>query len=668
MPSVKSSVELAINTTGNAISGVANLNANFQRTFNSLDNINNSVKIINGNLATLPQPTKIFAQNAINATVGINALLGVVQKVAPAIMNAANAANVLEANINKAALSNLNFVKTSPLGYGNLEQNVTRFGNEAISAAMKAGDGIENVLNSVSALSKSGLSQTVSFSVYSDISNFAKGFQTSTEQITNLYGGLNQLKGVDVSNLDTMKNAMNGINFAMNASKITIDEYANMLKNNAPQFNAFGFGVNDINKMILHLADSGFSGNNIIQNIEQINKAMIKAQKTGKSVELNGEALLAYNHLLNSTQSNIEQINKNLRLAQANDYIGKIAAQISKTNSDRIGVLFNRIKAVGAVFLAVFVPIVAFALDIIEPFFNLAVNLFKPVKWLLGLISENFEMLIPALATIVALVAPFALPFILVVAAVRLIAGFVEEINKMIDEGNALGYILAGIFGTAAVAAGVILARQVLSNGAAFISNALAGIKNMLETNYLGLLIKQNAMLLARIGLIALAGSLVAMGVYGLIEAIKAGDVFTGVLSGIALILGVIMIIMLAMGVINPFAWIGVVIAGVVALVALFNRLRGKATPPNATLDAPDLPENPLDKYLKGFGLKMPNMPNMPDLSENSNSRANSTVASGGSSKITIHEIRIFLDRNLSAVANSGERSSGGLLTLNVKD
>jgi len=105
---------------------VANLNANFQRTFNSLDGINNSVKIIHGNIENLTIPTKSFSEKTFTVAAGINHLLEVAGKVAPVIMNAANAANVLEANINKAALSNMWLVQGFDGGYNNLSQNVTR--------------------------------------------------------------------------------------------------------------------------------------------------------------------------------------------------------------------------------------------------------------------------------------------------------------------------------------------------------------------------------------------------------------------------------------------------------------------------------------------------------------------------------------------------------------
>ena len=605
MSAVKTSLDLAINAAGNAFSAVANLNNNFDRTFNILGGVENKIDAVSSQLTASAQINPF--EKIGTGFFLLNSALEVVTKIAPAIMSAANAANVLEANINKAALSNMRLVQGLDGGYNNLSQNVTKFGNDAMKAAIKAGDGLDDVLKVSSQLSQGGISQDVAFNIYSNVSAYAKGFQTEAEKITGIYSGLNSLKSIDITNEAAIKNAMNGIQYAMSASKVSIDEYSKMLKDNAPQFNAFGYSIDDINKMMLSLADSGFSGNNIIQNIEQINKAMLKAQKTGKGIELNGEALLAYNVLVNKTGKDIERIDKGLKAAQANDYVGKIAAQVAGTNSDRISTMFNQIKAVGAVFLSVFIPIVAFALDIIQPFFDLALNLFKPVQWLIALITENFDFLFPILAGGIAAVslafAPVIAGFILVVGLVKLISDGIGYINELIDEGSALGYVLAGALGVVAAITGVILIRQLAVNAAAAIGVALSKAKSVWD--------------------------------------------------------GVILAIQKVMQLTNPFGWITLAIAGVIALIGLVGKLFGMGKK-KKNEGLPDLPLPnteqlgiPNDSNLSipnMDGLKIPAIDNpaglnMPENVKNSG-KGLATSNGGGES---VKNIRTVIELNLNA-------------------
>jgi hypothetical protein len=140
MSQVKSSIDIALGASGNATASIDLLNNNFAATDKLLQNIDKNVITIDDNV------NKLASNNPFSTWQGglvtVSSALTLFEKLAPAVLNAANAINVLEDQILKAALAN-DSIFSADQKYNSLSKNITAYGNQIVNSAVKMGNSIE---------------------------------------------------------------------------------------------------------------------------------------------------------------------------------------------------------------------------------------------------------------------------------------------------------------------------------------------------------------------------------------------------------------------------------------------------------------------------------------------------------------------------------------------
>ena len=644
---VNSKIQLAIDMAGNAVAGVTNLNNNFIKTIDSVNNVNNSIKNVEKSVEQFKIP------KSFSIAVGMNSILELNQKLSAVTGNLAQKFNTMtseamqfQRSITTAIADNAaNFAidGTFNLSTEHATKKLKDLENGVKRTAAKIGASFADVSLSANVLMKNGYSVSDSLNVAPLANRFKNVFNMDIGGASQLLADVSRFSGLPAGEYNEFIDVIDSVTFAAKTAGMPLQQMQTLINQNGVAMRQMGVSIDDISKLSVMFSSAGVASDNITSSIDHLLKGTQKLKNEYKSNFINFgkgntldlsrnissvieqisrldqkskaltlekmfgkkglDSVAAFNALSSVSAEKINQINKGLNAAKIgnlSEQMANLTGNTTAANAEKIKNSFNNLAIIAGLML---LPAIDGLVKIAYPFFEFLQN----NEWAVGI--------------------------------------FVAVAGLLLFTSAVLGIIVA----------------------LASVKTALVALNLPLET--IGTTIKMIATrFLLPLALFGIAYFLIG-------ELCNATTWWEQVLYGIAIAAAVVAGIMFLIGAINPFAWVLAAIAAVGALVALFRKLHGKATPPEIKSPQDDLTPD-YEKYIKGFPDPEKYLKGFSGLSaaagmggDSQHSDGYGTAsASPSGSKVTLHEIRIFLERDLAAISSDGDRSSGGRLTLRIQD
>ena len=591
--------------------------------------------------------------NNFNAAVSsaLNTISGVVNKIA----DLANAAGDLQ---QKLSFDMLNVID---IDVENPQERIEEIQNKIRDFSIRAKINMADAAATVKKFLSNGFSEDIALNLLPDMNRFRRVFGASLTEMSQLYVNMGKI-GVNLNSKVDLSNNINSVFAAASAANMSVADYNTMLKKSTSTLSNFGLNLENINTKIMFLAQEGYSGGQITRIIEQFTEQLSDAQKAGKSLEdgveniFNGEALVVMRKFQERGAESMDGIMSKIAEMQKNNRI-EILARVHDT---QLNATLERLSSIGDtiknLILLAAIPVLSYVLGFLENIYNFTLNLITPFGEVFNFIAYGFQQIEGLALAFGAVIAAAFGPAVFAVGAIiggfYLINSLVERFNEILEGGGEQAAMLEAIFTSvlsivgiiAGIVAGIVakqkisLACEIAKNSIQKINSALDG-KNLVS---IGAMIKKQAILT------------------GL--KIKAAFIVNPIAAGIAL-------------------GAGVVAAG--GLLAGAYALSQPSIPNDIDAAFEQKHENQEQNLLERFAIPTlqtfdPTVQTnaVQNTAQHNMSVSERTVSgSGGSSRggsgkerVVRHEIRMFLDRGMSAVSSTGQRSVNGVLDMSFRD
>jgi len=598
---------------------------------NKFDDVQNSIESINKVGFNKLKADVVYYNNALQLT---TTALKNVAAVMGKVVDLSKQAGALQKKLSFDMLGTgaIVDISTAERDINNISKQIREF---SVRTKINMGDTADVVNKFLS----NGFSQDLALELIPDMNRFKGVFQTNLSEMSDLYKNLGVM-GIDLTDQTAVSNSLNSIYAATSNANVSFEDYNKMLKNSAPVFNKFGMGIDQISAKMMFLSEEGYSGDNITKTIEAITMQLVKAEKTGKSLEthgieeiFSGEALIAMQKYNANFENSIGAIAEKIEKVKAENHIEFFAKLREKSLDEALNRVNNIASIMKDIFLISIMPALAYILGFVENIYDFVLNLITPFSFVFDFVAQHFEVMKFVIAGVgIALSAAFA-PAVLAVGAI--IGGFmiinaaVERFNEIMEEGGVLADFLkntiaftAGLFAAILGYKTAIVIKEKISSGLEALRS-----KHQVATN--ALLAKE----------LVIKGLLLAKQVA--ITALK-----------------------------NPLLLAAGVAAAAGGIVAMNNMVGKKG---DETASAFESPIDKADKAVEsGTDLSRFTMPQIQTIDPTARNaeRGESGGRSGGGSneRIIRHEVRLFLERGVSAVSSTGDRSNNGVLVLSLRD
>jgi hypothetical protein len=507
------------------------------------------------------------------------------------------------------------------------ESDINRIQNRIRDFSLRAKIDMSQAAGVVNKFLRNDISEDVTLNLLPNMNRYKRVFKTSLDEMSNLYKNMATI-GVDLSNQTQVSDSLNSIFTAVSKANVPIAKYNDLLKNSIPTLSKFGIGLDEVNSMALFLSEKGFAGDNIAKIIEQMSSQLVRAQRMGKTLEndginkiFSGDVLVAMQKFQNSVGGTMDNISGMLQSAKLENRLEILATINDKSLSAQLEKLSNIGSTAKDALLLAAIPVLGYVLESLINISSFVYRLVEPFGFVFDFIAQNFEAFGIAAVALGTLIGAAFSP---VVIAVGAIAGGIFVINKLVGKLNAL-----------------MEENAIVANAIQGIMGAIGGIVTLIALKKAAIFAWESKSLIAHNAMVAKKKIMVALTIT------KAA--ITNPL-------------MLAAGLVAAGAGVGAVMA--------MTRSKDKKDTAADTLDEiHGIPQIQQSVSPFSFGNIETYDPTMSGTSRDRNTNIGSDF--GGSSlseRVVRHEIRLFMERGLSAIASTGDRSNNGVLVMSFRD